>query len=92
MKEFCLALLNAINYYYPIRGPRKSELYIVGALRFGGDLYAFMVDSNRGTFRRMDKTGTDKWFDIAGTQRKYTAIIHNGKRYEKEPTINFEST
>lgn len=96
MKEFCLALLNAINQFYPIHNSLASRPYpswgiIVGSFTFNGNLYSFTY-GNRGYFQRMAKGEKTEFFDLAGTPRNYTAIIYEGKRYEKEPTINFEST
>jgi hypothetical protein len=90
MKEFCQKLLQEINHYYPIRGLLGNEAYIVGSFRFRGDIYSFMIKT-RGCFQRMDKTGTTDWFDLAGTPRKYTAIIYEGVRYELQPTLEFKT-
>lgn len=87
MKEFCQELLQAINGFYPIQKPRGNGRYVVGALNFKGNLFSFIIEENRGIFRLMENHSTYEWFDLAGTPRKYTAIIYEGVRYEKDPTL-----
>lgn len=95
MKEILLQLLSVANTLHPMRGIH-TDWFTVGCFPMNDGVYSFMIQGNRGTVRRTDKSSyTNEWFDVAYTvlandKRRYTSIIWNGKKYDLEPTIQFE--
>lgn len=95
MKELFLALLDAANKLNPMRGVHTSwctagsfTYYREGAATA---IISFIIEGNRGTFRRVDvKDSENEWFDViktVGGTHKYLAIIHNGIKYNLQPTL-----
>lgn len=86
MKELLLTLLEAANKLYPMRGLHTGWC-IVGTLRYI-DLYAFIIEGNRGTIRNIERKDTEnEWFDVIKIGNKFTSIIHNGNKYDAQPTL-----
>jgi len=87
MKELLLALLNAANKLYPMRGIHTSWC-TAGSFSNEGKIYGFIIEGNRGTLRRIDiGTKENEWFDVIKTGNKFTTIIHNGIKYDIQPTL-----
>jgi len=87
MKELLLALLEAANKLHPMRGIYTGWC-TVGTFIDNGLLFGFIIEGNRGTFRRIDvKTKENEWFDVVKTNDKFTSIIHNGIKYNTQPTL-----
>lgn len=87
MKELLLVLLETANKLRPMRGIH-TDWYTVGSFNFKGKVYSFMIKDNRGTCRCMTaEYYANEWFDVARTKNKFTSIIHNGIKYDIQPTL-----
>lgn len=88
MKELLLALLETANKLQPMRGVRTGWCTI-GSFSYGPPcIVSFIIEGNRGTFRRTDiKSTENEWFDVIKTGNKFTSIIHNGIKYDLQPTL-----
>jgi hypothetical protein len=87
MKELLLALLEAANKLYPMRGVHTGWC-TVGMFSYEGKIYSFIIEGNKGTFRRVDiGTKENEWFDVIKTGNRLTSIIHFGIKYDAQPIL-----
>lgn len=89
MKELLLALLETANKLHPMRGVHTSWC-TAGSFSYDGCTISFIIEGNRGTFRRVDiKDAENEWFDVMRSRlgNKFVSIIHNGIKYDVQPTL-----
>jgi hypothetical protein len=89
MKEILLKLLEVANKIHFMRGVHTNWCK-AGLFTHNGKTYSFIIENLRGTIRRIDiNSEENEWFDIVVIPggNKYSSIIHNGKIYDLQPTL-----
>ena len=91
MKELLQTLLEMANHIYPMRSVHTGWCTIgmfYHTSKNINKLYSFVIEGNRGTFRRVDiRDCENEWFDVIRTKGAFTVIIHNGIKYDAQPTL-----
>lgn len=87
MEQLLQALLEAANKFKSMRGVYTGWCKI-GSFIYKGRTHSFIIEGTRGTFRQVDTDVMEnEWFDVIKKGDKFVSIIHNGIKYNLQPTL-----